>query len=57
MTNRYLINCQYGGDDIEKATVAMIVAGAASAVDYETAVFLTGEFVRMATKGGAKIIM
>ena len=52
MTNKYLINCQHGGDDIEKATIAMIVAGAASAMDRETAVFLTGESVRMATKGG-----
>jgi predicted peroxiredoxin len=39
-------------DDLEKATVAMIVAGAASAMDGETAVFMTGESVRMATKGG-----
>ncbi len=52
MTDKYLINCQYGGDDLEKATVAMIVAGAASAMDGETAVFMTGESVRMATKGG-----
>ena len=52
MTDKYLINCQHGGDDVEKATVAMIVAGAASAMDGETAVFLTGESVRMATKGG-----
>ena len=52
MTDKYLINCQHGRDDIEKATVAMIVAGAASAMDGETAVFLTGESVRMATKGG-----
>ena len=52
MTDRYLINCRYGGDDIEKATVAMIVAGAASAMDGDTAVFLTGESVQMATKGG-----
>ncbi len=52
MTDKYLINCQHGGDDIEKATVAMIVAGAASAMTGDTAVFLTGESVRMATKGG-----
>ncbi len=52
MTDKYLINCQHGGDDIEKATIAMIVAGAASAMDGETAVFLTGESVRMATKRG-----
>ena len=53
MTNKYLINCQYGNDDLEKATVALIVAGAASAMDGETAVFLTGESVRLATAGGA----
>ncbi len=52
MTDKYLINCQHGGDDLEKATVAMIVAGAASAMDGETAVFMTGESVRLATKGG-----
>ncbi len=52
MTDKYLINCQHGGDDLEKATVAMIVAGAASAMDGETAVFMTGESVRTATKGG-----
>ncbi len=53
MTDKFLINCQHGGDDLEKATVAMIVAGAASAMDGETAVFMTGESVRLATKGGA----
>ncbi len=37
MTDKYLINCQHGGDDLEKATVAMIVAGAASAMDGDTA--------------------
>ena len=52
MTDKYLINCQHGGDDVEKATVAMIVASAASAMDGDTAVFMTGESVRMATKGG-----
>jgi len=52
MTNSYLINCQYGSEDVEKATVAMIVAGAAAAMDGETAMFLTCESVRLATKGG-----
>ncbi len=52
MTDKFLINCQHGSDDLEKATVAMIVAGAASAMDGETAVFMTGESVRLATKGG-----
>jgi predicted peroxiredoxin len=53
MAKKFLINCQYGIDDLEKATVAMIVAGAASAMDGETAVFMTGDSVRLATAGGA----
>jgi predicted peroxiredoxin len=52
MTNKYLINNSYGSDDLEKATVALIVASTASAMDGETAVFLTGEGVRLATTGG-----
>ena len=52
MSGKFLINCQYGSDDLEKATVAMIIAGASAAMDAETAVFMTGESVRLATKGG-----
>ena len=52
MSGKHLINCQYGSDDLEKATVAMIVAGAAAAMDGETAVFMTGDSVRWATEGG-----
>ncbi len=52
MANKFLINCQYGSDDLEKASVAMIVAGAAAAMDGETAMFLTCESVKLATKGG-----
>ena len=52
MSGKYLINCQYGSDDLEKATVAMIVAGAAAAMDGETALFMTGDSVRLATEGG-----
>lgn len=52
MANKLLINCQHGSDDLEKATVAMIVAGTAAAMDGETAIFMTGESVRLATKGG-----
>ena len=37
---------------MEKATVAMIVAGAAAAMDGETAMFLTCEAVSLAAKGG-----
>ncbi len=52
MSGKFLINCLYGSDDLEKATVSMIIAGAAAAMDAETAVFMTGESVRLATKGG-----
>ena len=52
MTNSYLINCQYGSEDIEKAIVATMVAGAAAAMESETVMFLTCESVRLATKGG-----
>ena len=55
MTKKFLINCQVGGDDLEKATVAMIVAGAASAMSGETAVFMTGESVRMGGVDGLAI--
>ncbi len=52
MSGKFLVNCPHGSDDLEKATVAMIVAGAAAAMDGETAMFLTCESVRLATKGG-----
>jgi uncharacterized protein len=52
MTGKYLINSQYGTDDLEKATIAMIIASSAAAMDGETAMFLTSESVRLATKGG-----
>ena len=52
MTNGYLINCEHGNDDLEKATVAMIIAGAASAMDGETAMFMTGDSVHLAMSNG-----
>lgn len=52
MSNKFLVNCQHGRDELEKATVATIVAGAAAAMDGETAMFLTGDSVRLVTKGG-----
>ena len=53
MSNKILVNCAHGADNIEKATVAFIVASASAASDNETAMFLTGEAVRLATNGGA----
>jgi predicted peroxiredoxin len=52
MSGKFLVNCTFGSDDLEKATVSMIIAGASAAKEDETAVFMTGEAVRMATKGG-----
>jgi uncharacterized protein len=52
VSGKFLINCQHGSDDLEKATVAMIIAGASAAMDAETAVFMTGESVRLATRNG-----
>lgn len=52
MSGKFLVNCLHGSDDLEKATVSMIIAGASAAKEDETAVFMTGEAVRMATKGG-----
>jgi predicted peroxiredoxin len=40
MTDKYLINCAYGTDDAEKATIAFILAFASSKSS-ETAVFAT----------------
>ena len=48
-----LINNAFGKDNLEKATVAFIVAGAAAARDGETAMFLTSEAVFLATHGGS----
>lgn len=53
MADKYLLNLQHGPDDVEKATVPLIVASTAAAMDGETAVFLTCDAVRLATKGGA----
>ncbi len=40
MSNKYLVNCSYGHDDPEKATIAFILAFASSKTN-ETAVFAT----------------
>ena len=47
-----LINNAFGKDNIEKAAVAFIVAGASAARDGETAMFLTSEAIHLATPAG-----
>ena len=48
-----LINNAFGKDNLEKAAVAFIVAGASAARDGETAMFLTSEAIHLAAQGGS----
>lgn len=48
-----LVSCSYGNEDPERATLSFIVANVAAAADQATAVLLTIEGVRLATKGYA----
>lgn len=50
---KLLVNLASGKDNIDKATVAFVVANAGVAAGQETAVFLTVEAVRLAEKGFA----
>src|SRR5690348_10619506 len=48
-----LVSCSYGKEDPERATLSFIVGNVAAAADQSTAVLLTIEGVRLATKGYA----
>lgn len=50
-----LINNAFGKDNLEKAAVAFIVAGASAGRDGETAMFLTSEAIYMATPNGNRV--
>jgi predicted peroxiredoxin len=50
---KLLINCSYGKEDPERATLPFIVANVAATADQEVVLFLTIEGVRLATKGYA----
>ena len=56
MSKSFLVNCSWGDDNPERATVAFIVASAAAASNDDVAVFLTIEGARLATKGYAEKI-
>jgi predicted peroxiredoxin len=56
MANKFLINCTYGQEDPERATLPFIVGNVAATADQETVVFLTIEGVRLGTKGYADSI-
>lgn len=51
MSGKFLINLQHGQDDLEKATVAMMVASTAVAMDGETVVMLTCAAAHLAVRG------
>ena len=48
-----LVSCSYGAEDPERATLSFIFGNVAAAADQPTAVLLTIEGVRLATKGYA----
>jgi uncharacterized protein len=48
-----LVSCSYGKEDPERATLSFIFGNVAAAADQPTAVLLTIEGVRLATKGFA----
>jgi predicted peroxiredoxin len=53
MANKFLVNCSYGQEDPERATLPFIVGNVAVTADQETVLFLTIEGVRLATQGYA----
>ncbi|TMH29443.1 MAG: hypothetical protein E6H58_16020 [Betaproteobacteria bacterium] len=56
MSKKLLLNCVYGQEDAERATLPFIVANVAATADQESLVFLTAEAVRIATRGYAEPI-
>jgi len=53
MSSKVLINCKVGAEDVEQATVAFLAAAVAAANDRQTAIFLTGGAIDLATRDGA----
>lgn len=49
---KFLLNCQDGANNVERATVSFVLATTASK-NAETAVFITSEAAYLCTKGGA----
>jgi predicted peroxiredoxin len=54
MSNKVVINLATGLEDIERVTVAFLVAGAAAAKGREVAMFLTKDAVRLAIPGATE---
>ncbi len=51
--NGLVINLTHSVDDVDRTSVAMVVAGASAASDQTTTVFLSSEGTRLAKKGVA----
>lgn len=52
-TNKFLINCSYGENDLERATVSFILALSSASHQNETAVFATSDAAKLCVKGGS----
>ncbi|MBD8871061.1 DsrE family protein [Nocardioides donggukensis] len=52
--NGLVINLTHSVDDVDRTSVAMVVAGASVASDQKTTVFLSSEGTRLAAKGVAE---
>lgn len=51
--SKFCVSISYAKDNVDKATVAFVVANAAAGSDQDTTVFLSSEGVHLATKGYA----
>lgn len=49
---KYLINCSYGEQDLERATVSFVLALSAASHNAQTAVFATSDAANLCVKGG-----
>jgi predicted peroxiredoxin len=49
---KYLVNCQDGKNNVERASIAFVLAATASKT-CETAVFITADAAHLCTQGGA----
>lgn len=54
---KFLINCNNGANDIERATVSFIIALSCASHNNETAVFATSDAANLCIKGGTDNLM
>lgn len=54
--NGLVINLTHSVDDVDRTSVAMVVAGASAASEQKTTVFLSSEGTRLAAKGVAETL-